>query len=207
MYSLVLMVAMTGQADNPQGIIRGSCNGQPSAVAAVVGGIRTRFAERRRPLLRPAAKTFVPQTYGCAGSSYSQMPVGDGPSVAAVGEGPVRRAVVRAQLRIALSKAQSTAGLTPSQKTAALKALSDSDIFDAAAAKTRVDLSRGVMKASGGEQIGALGDGTILRLLIDNLPAILDTIERLIKLFSITHDVEVGSGRRMSPEPLYWTAV
>lgn len=214
MYSIVLMMSMTSPADAPQGILfnRGCDGGNVRAsVRATVSNagarVRAVVSNRPQPLRNLAGavvdrqpvrgffgRVFAPRggcggTYASAGGVSASvnvqagalpMPAGP-PAVGAVPpamEGPVRRAIVRNQLRKALVQNGSPT---------ALKALADPDVFEALTAKVHREMSRAAMAAGPNAPVGRLGDGTILKLIIDNLPAILDAAERIWKLFSVRY--------------------
>lgn len=106
------------------------------------------------------------------------MPAAEAPSRAVPPEvgGPLLDALQRRRVATQLKKALAT-----SNSPAAKRALVDADVFNATVAKVHKDLDRQVSAVGG--TVGRLGDGTLLQKIIDNLPAILDAVERIIKLF------------------------
>lgn len=155
------------------------------------------FIQEHRPHLFGHLRT------GCGGAavtvqrtfSYQRMPIANGPTtfipvevapvvappVVAPVEGPlghlVERVAVYRQLRKALGMSYSDSRLTPDQKDAVRKALSDPGIYDAAVVRVTHDLNA---RAGASGRVGKIGDGTILKLIIDNLPAIVDAIIQII---------------------------
>ncbi len=124
-------------------------------------------------------------------STTVQLPVAavGSPSVATVGasgllDGSLHKKRVARQLHRALTAASTDQRLTAAQRQAATTALADGDVFDATASFSAKESSRALTLASGGQaSVSAIGDGSLFRLIIDNLPAILDAVERIIKLF------------------------
>lgn len=101
------------------------------------------------------------------------------PSVAtAVGGGLIERGAVHRLLHIALRQGT----LTPEQKAIAEKALTDGYVYSAAVAIAHAKIRNGPVPAGA---VGKLGDGTILKLLLDNLPAILADVAQFLKLIHV----------------------
>lgn len=104
--------------------------------------------------------------------------------------GPLGNLVTRAAVHRQLAKALRSDKLNASQRAVAAACLADPDLYDAAVIKVTRDLKKAKLPASFGP-VGAFGDGHILQILIDNLPAIIDAIKQIISMFSmgiITHD-------------------
>ena len=171
MYSMVLMVAMSSPAEAPQGILfdRGGCSG--------FLGVRAALSHR------PAVRAL-----GCGGGflglrslpffrsrTVTTVRGNVAPPASAEARGTIGRARVRAQLRIALNRSNE-AKLTAVQREAVRTALRDNDVFEVAVVKVHRDLNKKL--AANAEP--AFGDGTLLRLILDNLPAIIDAILRII---------------------------
>lgn len=152
--------------------------------------VRTAAANlvQARPLARVARSAFTGRTQaacGCSGVSVSAsvtvgpvaapLPTTGTPSVAAPPVGGIFRD--RDRVAIQLKRA-----LRRSDSPLAKQALADDDVFAALVAKVHKDMDKQA-KAVGGT-VGRIGDGTLLQKIIDNLPAILDAVERIIKLFN-----------------------
>ena len=172
MYSMVLMMAMGTPAEAPQGILfnRGGCTG--------VLGIRAVLTSR------PPVRAL-----GCGGSGFlglRSLPllrvrtvtttrVAVAPAAKVGSAGLIQRARVRVHLRAALNRSGEFK-LTANQREGVKVALRDNDVFEVAVVKVHRDLSR---KLATSPQ-PAFGDGTLLKLILDNLPAIIDAILRII---------------------------
>lgn len=219
MYSVVLMLSMTTAPDAPQGIIfnRGGCQGQVTAVETV--RVRVRHVVEVRPIrsalvrvgeARPhlfhrragcAGTNVTVQATGCAGAIYKAGCVG-ATATAAVAPAAHQPATVgghfiqRAAVHRVLQKALRQGKLTPEQAKVAKAALDDPDVYEAAVSKVTRDLNKS-LHAKGGP-VGAIGDGTLLQLLIDNLPKIIAAIKEIIVLFGMAGPQPMPAG----PHPL-----
>lgn len=178
MYSLVLMMAMSGPAETPGGILfnRGGCS----------GFLGVRSAVRQIVVHRPAVRAL-----GCGGGFLGLRSFGFlrtrtvttvrgnaaaiAPPVSSAGSGVLGRARVRVQLRIALMRSGEVS-LTTKQREAVKTALRDSDVFDVTVVKVHRDLTRQL--AANAEP--AFGDGTLLKIILDNLPMIVEAIIKII---------------------------
>lgn len=158
------------------------------AAAPVRTTLANVVANRPQVLARVARVAFTGRTQGscgCSGVSVSAsvtvgpvaapLPTTGTPSVAAPPVGGIFRD--RDRVAIQLKRA-----LKRSDSPLAKKALADDDVFAALVAKVHKDMDKQA-KAVGGT-VGRIGDGTLLQKILDNLPAILDAVERIIKLFS-----------------------
>lgn len=94
--------------------------------------------------------------------------------VAEARAGLVARIAVHRQLRVALQSDK----LTSAQKKAVKRALDDPEIYSAAVKKVHSDLNKSLSRS--GVTARAIGDGTLLKLLLDNLPAIIEAVLRII---------------------------
>lgn len=203
MYSIVLMAAMTGgQADVPQGLLfaRGGCSGPSITQTATVRVRNVVQTTVVRPLAtlcanRPhiLAHVFAPRS-GCSGVVTARAGCSGTVALAEPGcvatvtfVGPhdqnakflgerITRAAVHRQLKVALAK-------DTSPKGRALKASldADPDLYDVAVIKVTRDLKRTQLPADvDARTLGVIGDGHILQLLLDNLPAIIDAVLKII---------------------------
>lgn len=188
MYSIVLMMSMTSPAEAPAGVLfnRTGCGGAVRTVRAVlaVRPVRTLFFRwfESRQSASCGSRLFgfrFREVHRVRGAGVTTAPVIAVPQVAeAAGVADLRfgfvtRTRVRAQLNAALRQADAgKVKLTAKQRQAVRKALADPDVFEVAVVKVHRDMGKGVDRA--------IGDGTILKLILDNLPAILDAILRII---------------------------
>lgn len=212
MYAILLMAAMTTAHDVPQGLFfdRSSCAGTRTLLAAPVaprvrlfaptgcGGARfaplATFEANRPHIIRNIFGHF-PHPFrasaGCGGGTAfvaqdcGGVTVGLGQPTAFVAGGPLGNLITRAAVHRTLVKALSDPSLTPGQRATASATLADPDLYDAAVIKVTRDLRK--VKTPLGFNAGQFGDGHILQLLIDNLPAIIAAIEAIIKIFAMGH--------------------
>lgn len=195
MYSLILCLAVQSPADAPAGLLtaRGGCSGLFGIRQAVAVRTHERTILRERFAARASA--------GCSGSfrplaavaawlapAYRSRSVtvarGEAAVTAATVNPPgmearlglVARVAVHRQLRIALQSER----LTPTQMATARKALADPEVYSAVVGKIARDMNKQL--ASRGE-VRAIGDGTLLRLLLDNIDEIIRLIETIWRLF------------------------
>lgn len=211
MYSVILMTAMTGH-DVPQGLFfnrdASSCAGRTTLLAAPIAPRVRLFAptgcggahfaplatfEANRPHVIRSIFGHLPHPFrrasaGCGGAALAQdcggVTVGLGQATPAfVAGGPLGNLITRAAVHRQLIKALTNPSLTPAQRAVASATLADPDLYDAAVIKVTRDLKR--VKAPLTFNASAFGDGHILQLLIDNLPAIIAAIEQIIKLFAM----------------------
>jgi hypothetical protein len=100
------------------------------------------------------------------------------PATDKMGAGFIQRAMVHRQLNKALRRGT----LSPEDKANAERVMADAGLYEKA-----VDASTKIIAkahASGPQPtVGALGDGHILQMLVDNLPAILAAIKTIIAMF------------------------
>lgn len=106
---------------------------------------------------------------------YYPMPKAQAPTVVVPPpvEGPITDLIIKRNLKKALNV---STNLTPEQKQMAKKILANDTLFDFTVWKVQKDLSTQMTKS----QMTRLGDGAWLRILIENLPAIIDAILKLI---------------------------
>lgn len=216
MYSVILMAAMTSAPAEPQGIIfnRSGCSGVSvranvrATVSSAGARVRAVVASRPTPIRnlasavadRQPVRGFFGRVFargGCGGSYASAggvsasinvqagsmpMPAAEAPSRAVPGEvnasGLLTRLAIRSNLREALGQTHEMTALSAKQKSIAARAATDRRVFNLAVEHVHDSL---------GKQIGVRAVGDWLKVIIDNLPAILDAIERIIKLFGSSH--------------------
>ena len=191
MYSICLMMSLAAPAQAPSGILRGGCSG-------VFQSTRERIVVRSaRPMVQPVrglialAVDFLRSRLAAnsvRGVSRSvTVTRTTGPSVAIPAPEPevmegrgrlVTRLAVHRQLAIALR----TGKLTPAQARAANAALNDRLVYEAAVRKVTNDLNR-QLESTG--SVRAIGDGTLLRILLDNLPMLIEAILRIIDALTL----------------------
>ena len=82
-----------------------------------------------------------------------------------------------------LKRALRDPSLTPDQRAAGEKLINDPDAYDAAVSKIHRDLANGRVGAAG--PVGKIGDGTLLKLILDNLPQIMAVVMAILKAFGI----------------------
>jgi hypothetical protein len=199
MYSIVLVMASMTAQEVPAGRIfhRGGCNGNGANVR-VVTRINTDAAPRERVHLlgwfvenKPVRTIIGSRALGCAGGSAATANVQTSVNITTSADGGVTtseaaalgdrltRAAVHRQLRVAL-RSQT---LTPEQAIIAQKALANSDVYEYAVSKIHLDLRN--KAAVEGVTIQKFGDGAILKMLLDNLPQIIQALTEILKLFHI----------------------
>ena len=192
MYSILMALAMTTPADCPQAVASAGCAGTMRTP------VRTLWAALPHPLLNGLHKL---RSTGCAGSAAAtscggsasfttssrtvtrtvasatvKMPVP--PVETATFGGRIEKAAVHRQLRVALR----SENVPADQRAAMHKAVNDPDVYEAAVAKVHRDLSA---KAATGGPVGKIGDGALLKLIIDNLPAIIAAILQILAAFGV----------------------
>ncbi len=208
MLSVVLTLAMTTAPEVPSGLFlaRGGCSGRAVSLESVRVHARAVIASRphflagvvawvqtHRPHL--AAAVLTPRA-GCGGGStfsksvtrsvtrqtgapvvgQATMPDMQPPAVA-FGE-RIERAAVHRQLRIALHRG------TPEQHAIAAKLLADPEAYDAAVSAATKILKK-QLGMQGGPNVGKFGDGTILKMIIDNLDKIMPIVLEILKAFGL----------------------
>ena len=186
MYAAILMATMASGSDTPAlgrplplfALVRGGCTGRSGWLAETVREVRSR--QPVRSLLR---------TTGCTGAGYettktvtktwAKLPISI-PTASAVPppvmEGPVRKATFNVLFRKALEKSDS-----PTAKDV----LANPELFDVVSKAAYRDLSRKVAAQTPANTVGRLGDGTLLKILIDNLPASLDAARKIKELLGL----------------------
>ena len=188
MYAVILMATMASGSDTPAlgrplplfALVRGGCNGRHGWLAETVREVRSR--QPIRSMLR---------TTGCTGAGYeatttrtvtktwARLPVSI-PTASAVPppvmEGPVRKAAFNVLFRKALEQSNS-----PTAK----EVLANPELFDVVAKAVHRDLSKKVAAQTPANTVGRLGDGVLLKILIDNLPAILDAARKIKELLGL----------------------
>lgn len=126
----------------------------------------------RRPVQDPITRGHVVSTVSPAQAEGEQ----------AVAGGPLRKLVSRLEIHLVLKQAVASGTLTTEQKAVADRMLADPNIYEVGVSTAKLHLDR---KAAGGGPVGKLGDGTLLTLLIQNLPAILNDVAAFLKVLGI----------------------
>ena len=123
---------------------------------------------------------------GCSGgTAFAQTTVtrtvtmGVAPQATVGAGGFIERHAVHRVLKRALRDPS----LTPDQRAAGEKLINDPDAYDAAVSKIHRDLANGRVGSAG--PVGKIGDGTLLKLILDNLPQIMAVVMAILKAFGI----------------------
>lgn len=211
MYSVILLTALSTSPAQPQGLFfnRGGCSSATAASTGCSGvGVRVRVRNVVEATVRRPIATFLanrPRLFarrgGCSGYAASTgcsggvavtaqdcngvtVGVYPAPDPAVKAGGPLGNLVTRAAVHRQLRKALESGNLNAKQKALAAACLADPDVYDATVIKITRTLKAQKLPAGFGP-VTVIGDGHILQLLIDNLPAIIDAISQIIKLFSM----------------------
>ena len=194
MYAVILMATMASGSDTPAlgrplplfALVRGGCNGRHGWLAETVREVRSRQPVRsllrttgctgagyEATTTRTVTKTWAKLPISIPSASAVPPPVASAPPVM---EGPVRKAAFNVLFRKALEQSNS-----PTAK----EVLANPELFDVVAKAAHRDLSRKVAAQTPANTVGRLGDGVLLKILIDNLPAILDAARKIKELLGM----------------------
>jgi len=180
------------------------CGGGVSVMRATgCAGSQASYSVTRTTTYTPVLLSTCPN-----GACPPQASVPEQPTALALGGGFIQRAAVHRTLHKALRQGK----LTPEQAAVADRALHDPDIYEAAVTKVARDLNKQMAGKMGAEKVGAIGDGHLLQLLIDNLPAIINAIKQIIALFGVAdptvEPLPMPRGPYPPPQVVvdYWTA-
>ena len=140
--------------------------------------------------------TVVKQTttikMSCAGVAAKL--VRDEPPTSTGAESLANRFLQRAAVHRTLHRALRQGTLTTAQAKVVRQVLDDPDLYEAAVTKVHRGLLKDLAKDAEAKGIHAqaIGDGTLLKLLLDNLDKIIAAIKQIIEMFGLT----------MPPSPL-----
>lgn len=227
MYSLILLASLTTSADNANYVFpraravvaaaaSGGCSGRQLGDRAVeLARKATVTVQANRPHLfaRVAAAAKAAPKAGCVGGSVTSTTVTKTVTKTTVAPAPAPAPVAasgllqRAAVHRTLHKALRQGKLTPAQAAVAKRALEDPEIYSAAVRKVTTDLNKLIAKR--GMSAAAIGDGTLLRLLLDNLDAIIAAIIKIIDALSMSDFQPMPAGPyppAHAMPPLTWLA-
>jgi hypothetical protein len=228
---MVLMMAMSTPSDVPQGLLfnRGGCNGAHTtflAAAPVRGFIRNVIDNRPHLIGRTfhavgtalaprngcsaSFSTRAVATAGCAGTVLTSAAAPMASVPPKVGGPILDRLIVRRVMVQAVRQGMSK--LSPEQQTSAWTILGDSFASEVAARKFHAILESNLQKkAASGAVVGALGDGHIFQMIVDNLPALINAFASVWKIIhgnamvfphpDCWRDPAIPDGYRRMPAP------
>ncbi len=149
------------------------------------------FSQVQTVTTRTVVKVPPPRSTSCSGGTFGTVAVVPAPEAppALMEAGPVQRIIVHRQLHKALRQGN----LSPADAAMVEKVIANPKLYDKSVdAATKIIRGKHAAAAPGTMQ--ALGDGHILQMLLQNLPAIIDAIKQILALFAAADNAPAVPG-------------